>query len=94
MTDLDYTLFLLIAVMGAAIVYLTAVNRSQRRQLAERPRPPAEAAGNGEVEALRERVRVLERSTVDKEHSRARPEVADLRERVRRLEAIASGAEL
>ena len=77
MNDGLYSLVILLALMTAAVIYLVAVNRSQRRQLAERSADPVP---DGEVERLRERVKVLERITVDKENSLAR-EIDGLRDR-------------
>ena len=77
MTDGLYSRLLLLALMTAAVIYLVAVNRSQRKLLAERASEPAQ---DGEVEQLRERVKVLERIAVDKEHSLVR-EIDGLRDR-------------
>lgn len=84
MTDGEYSLLMLLGLVTAVAIYLFAVVRSQKKVIAALteagPKDAGESRAPAEVDALRERVHVLERITVDKENSLAR-EIDELRDR-------------
>ena len=87
MTDGEYSLLMLVALLAASTIYLLAVVRNQKRTIATLTASPAAsvtdpqlAQKNREIHELRERLQVLERITVDKENSVAR-EIEALRDR-------------
>jgi len=86
MTDGEYSLLMLLALVAATAVYLLAVVRSQKKTIAtltSASGDPADARlaqKEREVEELRGRIQVLERIAVEKENSLAR-EIEGLRDR-------------
>jgi cell division protein FtsB len=86
MTDGEYSLLMLVALLSAAVVYFFALARSQKKTIAaltSATATPADAQlaqKEREIEELRQRVHVLERIAVEKENSLAR-EIEELRDR-------------
>jgi len=85
MTDGEYSLLMLLALLAATAVYLLAVVRNQKKTITAltasgTPADAALADKQREIEELRQRVQVLERITVEKENSLAR-EIEGLRDR-------------
>ena len=87
MTDGEYSLLMLVALLAACTIYLVAVVRNQKRTIATLTASPAASVADPqlaqkdrEIQELRDRVQVLERITVDNENSVAR-EIEALRDR-------------